>query len=73
MNETRPCLVEVEEKKYTDGIGRDVTVQKKAKFHRWANDKTYANDVEIPYTNGIVEFQDGTVKQVDPTRIKFTD
>lgn len=64
--EYRPCIV--------DG--------KKALFHRWTD---FANVVgesplrgghsagQIHRVYGIVEFEDGTVKEVEPYTIKFTD
>ena len=65
-SEYRPCLV--------DG--------KKAVFHRWHE---FCNVVgaeahiggapsgQIKYTLGTVEFEDGTVKEVAPHKIKFGD
>ena len=64
--ELRPC--------YVDGI--------KALFHGWSQNNRVIEPSPmigggpggtVAYTLGIVEFGDGTVKQVFPERIKFTD
>lgn len=66
QNEYRPCFVN----------------DKKALFHKW-ND--FANTIgdslavgghtagQIKYTLGLVEYEDGTVAEVVPYDIKFTD
>ena len=55
---------------------------KKALFHGWVQNKIVVEPspmigggpgVTVAYTLGIVEFSDGTVKQVFPERIKFAD
>jgi hypothetical protein len=73
MSETRPCLVKCKETKWEGGIGRDVTVHKKAIFHRFSDDKGYADDAAIAITTAIVEFEDGQLQKVDPNLVKFTD
>ena len=75
MNETRPCLVkcEVHEPSGDHGAYQNVTVEKRAIFHRFADGTTYANDVEVPHTTALVEFEDGKLKKVEPDYIRFTD
>lgn len=59
-SEYRPCIVK----------------GKKAIFHRWEekqkNDKLTLSEI-IKETVGIVEFEDGKVKEVFPPHIKFCD
>ena len=65
-NETRPCYV----------------AGKKAMFHRWNEIRNAINESPmvgghpagiIAATYGIVEFEDGTVKNVHPYEIIFSD
>lgn len=65
-NENRPCIVE----------------DRKAIFHKW---NTFKNVIpaspmiggapggQIEYTLGMVEFEDGTIAEVAPHKIRFTD
>ena len=74
MNELRQCLVSCKDTKFgDDGIGHEVTLQRKARFHRFADDWTYAEDQKIPFTTAIVEFEGGKVEKVDPNRLRFTE
>jgi hypothetical protein len=73
MNETRTCLVKCEQVAFKDGIGSRVSVDKKAIFHRFADDWTYADDAKIPFTSALVEYDDGQLEKVDPDLVKFTD
>lgn len=66
VSQLRPC--------YVDGT--------KALFHGWGQNKRVVEPSPmigggpggtVAYTLGIVEFSDGTVKQVFPERIKFID
>jgi hypothetical protein len=73
MDEHRPCTIKCEETKWKDGVGQQVIIYKKAFFHRFADDWTYADDLKIPFTSAIVEFEDGQLKKVDPALIKFIE
>lgn len=64
--EKRPCYIE----------------GKRAIFHRWSERAAAINESPmigghpggfIKWTAGIVEFEDGTVKEVDPEKIRFAD
>lgn len=59
MDKLRPCIV-------NSALGN-----KRALFHRFADDVSYTDDRQVPFTSAIVEFEDGQLKKVDPNLIKF--
>jgi hypothetical protein len=73
MKETRPCLVTCHEIKWKGDTRHKVAVPKNAIFHRFADGVTTANDVEVPYTYALVEFENGKLEKVNPDLVKFTD
>ena len=49
-------------------------------FHRWTTEAYVVDAIlkgtmsgQVMYTKGLVEFEDGTVHMIDPSRIRFTD
>jgi hypothetical protein len=66
-----PTKLKVKLTKHDDGSG-DHTIN--GYFHRWG-DKPYAKEDgdAFPVTYGIVELEDGIVKQIPPFRIKFVE
>ena len=49
-------------------------------FHRWITEAYTIDPVlagrqpgQVMYTKALVEFEDGTVHMIDPSRIRFTD
>ena len=73
MKETRPCLVTCHEMKWKGDTRHKVAVHKNAIFHRFVDGVATANDVEVPYTYALVEFENGKLEKVDPALVKFTD
>lgn len=74
----RPCLVYTKEKK--GAINETSTVH--ALFHAWAHEaEVIAQSLmrgghpggQLSHTFALVEFEDGTVKMVNPERVKFLD
>jgi len=74
MTETRLCLVSCEDMvidKTSSGEYHNVTIEKKAVFHRFADELISDDNRSFPITRAIVEFEDGQVEMVDPNKIKF--
>lgn len=78
MNEYRPCVVKGDKEIYKDCKGEQV----RALFHCWSEKFwTIKNPYMIEqYTAGqmsmlfgIVEYEDGTLDEVEPSRIQFLD
>lgn len=70
---TRDCTVSHQETRRDEDGDYEVTVQVRARFHRFADDWTIVEDRKIPFTSAIVEHEDGIVRKVAPDRLTFTD
>ena len=67
----RENLRKVKLTKFDDGSGDHVI---DGYFHRWGDRPTLKEDGDsYPTTYGIVELEDGTVKEIRAHRIKFVD
>lgn len=71
-HERRPCVI----------AGRDNSPERKAFFHRWADQATPVDPSPFVGGNpggqywcvqGIVEYEDGSIDRVPPERITFLD
>lgn len=84
MNVYRPCLVDKRKALFHQWVNEEIPILKinavctdrivKAQKERFAKNHICANgsDIEkVRRTLGIVEFEDGTVKLVEPTEITF--
>lgn len=61
MQETKKCEVAV-------GYGAPKT----AVFHRWGDNVVYGDDgLPRSVTTAVVEYDDGQIAQVEPSRVKF--
>lgn len=77
----RPCIVKIGEETQTEQFVNSspvTTVLKdgeihKGYFHRWEDKSYFSNDYSTNTTYGIVEVEDGTVHEVPPECITFTD
>lgn len=70
MCDLKSCVVR---DKSSRGFGRHSSPEeRKALFHCFSDSWIYADDRQIPRTKAIVEYEDGSVAEVDPDAIKFT-
>ena len=85
----RPCIVHIPEISYKkwNGNGHDVVIKRKeethkALFHCWNHRSKLVGESllrgghpggQVSGTFAIVEYEDGTIHEVEPTQIRFVD
>ena len=47
--------------------------EKKAMFHKWVESFQQIGNCSVRKTLGLIEYEDGTVKEEDPNHIRFAD